>query len=105
MRCAIGNRPMPRTSPARVTAARGFDAVPLILPAHHPDKNARPARHGGERLACEARGLEERPGRLEEDSLLRIESFGLERRDIEEERVELVGVAQKSTPLRRALTL
>src|SRR5437762_3784221 len=38
------------------------------------------------------------PGGLQEETLLRIHAFGLERRDIEEQRIELIDVVDKAAP-------
>ncbi len=96
---AVGDRGERRAGDADAAALRVGGAVQLVLAVHHADEDADAAP--GQLVPAVSGVLQDVPGVLEEEALLRVHQLGLAGRDAEEERVEAVDVVQETAPLGR----
>ncbi len=96
---AVGDRRLAARQRHAAPLQALFRAVELVFLVHHADEHAHLAARPRERLARVARILEGMEHVLQEHALLRIDDLGIARRDVEEQRIELVDAVDEAAPL------
>ncbi|KIG11637.1 hypothetical protein DB30_03027 [Enhygromyxa salina] len=94
----VGDRRERRRGQRAPPAEQIQGPVELVLAVHHADVDADGLT--GERAAAIAGVLDRVPGRLQEQSLLRVHELGVTRRDPEEQRIEAIDMAEEAAPAR-----